>query len=76
MGDGFLRGMVRSIVGTLLEVGRGRISGTDIEVLLAGRPRSDAGPTAPARGLVLQSVHYPEKWALVEPNPSAQDVLD
>lgn len=76
IGDGFLRGMVRSIVGTLLEVGRGRLSGTDFAALLRGRPRSEAGPTAPARGLVLQAVHYAEKWGGLESNSSAGDVLD
>lgn len=59
-GDGFLRGMVRSLVGTLLEVGRGRRSPEDTARLLAGAPRSAAGPTAPARALVLERVDYPE----------------
>lgn len=58
VGDGFLRGMVRSIVGTLLEVGRGRRSPDDLARLLSGVPRSEAGPTAPAKGLVLEGVHY------------------
>jgi len=57
-GDGFLRGMVRSIVGTLIEVGRGRREAEDVRRLLDGAPRSEAGPTAPARGLVLQRVDY------------------
>jgi tRNA pseudouridine38-40 synthase len=64
VGDGFLRGMVRSIVGTLIEVGCGRRTPADIERLLDGRPRSEAGPTAPARGLVMHEVFYPPEWRL------------
>ena len=43
-GDGFLRGMVRSIVGTLIEVGGGRRAAADVAILLTGRPRAEAGP--------------------------------
>ena len=62
IGSGFLRGMVRSLVGTLLEVGEGRRSVSDFGRLLSGRPRSEAGPTAPARGLSLERVIYPAAW--------------
>lgn len=62
-GEGFLRGMVRSLVGTLLEVGRGKRSTDSFAALLEGMPRSAAGPTAPARGLVLERVWYPPEWA-------------
>jgi len=58
-GDGFLRGMVRALVGTLIEVGLGRRPLEEMAGLLAGRPRSAAGPTAPAHGLVLETVFYP-----------------
>ena len=58
-GDGFLRHMVRNIVGTLLEVGKGRLAQSDIATLLAARDRSLAGPTAPAHGLFLKEVLYP-----------------
>ncbi len=68
-GDGFLRGMVRSLVGTLLEVGRGRRSPEGFAELLAGRPRAAAGPTAPAHGLVLERVDYPERWRALERHP-------
>lgn len=58
-GDGFLRGMVRSLVGTMLEVARDRMSLETVDDLLQGRDRSAAGPTAPAHGLTLESVRYP-----------------
>jgi len=58
-GEGFLRGMVRALVGTLIEVGLGRRSPEELGDLLSGRPRSAAGPTAPAHGLILETVSYP-----------------
>jgi len=58
-GDGFLRGMVRTIVGTLLDVGRGRRAPDDMARLLGGAPRCIAGATAPAHGLCLEHVRYP-----------------
>jgi len=57
-GSGFLRHMVRNLVGTLLEVGRGRRRTDAIPALLAARDRRLAGPTAPARGLTLVRVDY------------------
>ncbi len=63
-GDGFLRGMVRSLVGTLLEVGAGKRTPQQFAELLEGRPRGDAGPTAPAHALVLQQVFYDRRWLL------------
>lgn len=57
-GDGFLRHMVRNIVGTLLEVGSGRMSVAEFRAVLAGKDRTVAGPTAPARGLFLKEVYY------------------
>jgi tRNA pseudouridine38-40 synthase len=58
-GDGFLRHMVRAIAGTLLDVGYGRRTPEEMDVLLAGAARSDAGPTAPPHGLTLVRVEYP-----------------
>lgn len=55
----FLRNMVRSIVGTLIEVGRGKREFSDIASILEGRNRSAAGTTAPACGLCLQQISYP-----------------
>jgi tRNA pseudouridine38-40 synthase len=64
-GDGFLRGMVRALVGTLIEVGLGRREPESLSDLLQGRPRSEAGPTAPAHGLVLERVFYPDRRLVV-----------
>ena len=58
-GSGFLRHMVRTIVGTLVEVGRGRRDPGDVGRVLRGADRAAAGPTAPARGLFLTGVEYP-----------------
>jgi tRNA pseudouridine38-40 synthase len=57
-GDGFLRHMVRNIVGTILEVGQGKLAPSEIASILAANDRSAAGPTAPARGLFLKEVLY------------------
>jgi len=56
--NGFLRHMVRTIVGTLMVVGRGRAKQEDIEKLFRGRERTLLSPTAPAKGLCLTSVNY------------------
>jgi tRNA pseudouridine38-40 synthase len=69
-GDGFLRGMVRALVGTLLEVGRGRRTPDSVAALLAGVGRGEAGPNAPAHGLVLQRVDYPERWLELPAEPA------
>lgn len=62
VGDGFLRGMVRALVGTLLEVGRGRRAPEQLGALLEGGERGRAGPTAPAHGLVLERVDFSPEW--------------
>ena len=58
VGDGFLRYMVRTIVGTLVEVGLGRRPIGDTDEILTSRTRERAGPTAPPHGLFLVSVDY------------------
>lgn len=57
-GDGFLRYMVRAIVGTLVEIGRGRQPPAWMGDVLGGRDRARAGPTAPPEGLFLVRVDY------------------
>ena len=57
-GNGFLHHMVRNLVGTMLDVGRGRLGVEAIPAILSARSRAAAGPTAPARGLFLLSVEY------------------
>ncbi len=56
--QGFLRYMVRTIVGTLLEIGRGRLAPEDIEAIFRKKDRLLAGATAPAKGLCLLRVDY------------------
>jgi tRNA pseudouridine38-40 synthase len=57
---GFLRGMVRSLVGTMVEVGRGKAPQNQLAELLTSRARPLAGPTAPPQGLYLVEVFYGE----------------
>jgi tRNA pseudouridine38-40 synthase len=57
-GDGFLHHMVRNLVGTFLQVGKGALRIEDVAAVLAARNRSAAGPTAAACGLYLVSVEY------------------
>jgi tRNA pseudouridine38-40 synthase len=57
-GNGFLHHMVRNLVGTMLDVGRGQIALDALPGILAAESRSAAGPTAPAGGLFLHSVEY------------------
>ena len=58
--DGFLYNMVRTIAGTLIEVGRGKMSAEDLPSILEAGDRRRAGPTAPASGLTLLRVQYRE----------------
>lgn len=57
-GNGFLRHMVRNIIGTIFEVGFGKTTVQEFRAILHGKDRSLAGPTAPAKGLFLKEVFY------------------
>ncbi len=57
-GTGFLQNMVRIIVGTLIEVGCGRMTTAEVKAVLENPDRQKAGPTAPAQGLCMMSVDY------------------
>ncbi len=57
-GNGFLQNMVRILTGTLVECGQGRLEPEDMKKILEAKDRSAAGPTAPARGLILWEVNY------------------
>ena len=59
-GNGFLHHMVRNLVGTMLDVGRGYRRVEEIPGMIAARSRAAAGPTSPPQGLFLHSVEYPE----------------
>ena len=56
--NGFLKQMVRAIIGTLVEVGKGKISSEEFQRILDSKDRKRAGPTAPAHGLFLKEVKY------------------
>lgn len=59
-GNSFLRNMVRIIVGTLINVGLGKIDESMIKQVILGKKREEAGPTAPPQGLFLEKVFYKE----------------
>ena len=56
--NAFLHSMVRTIVGTLLDLGRGRFEVEDVRRILESKDRNNAGPTAPPQGLILMQVTY------------------
>ncbi len=60
-GEGFLRHMVRALVGTMVEIGRAARPAEDLARLIASKDRHDAGRTAPANGLFLARVEYPDQ---------------
>jgi len=57
-GNGFLYKMVRNIVGTLIYVGIGKISSSDVEKIIEAKDRKIAPPTVPSHGLYLKKVSY------------------
>ena len=57
-GTGFLRHMVRTIAGTLVDIGRGQLEQEDMRRIIDSRDRAEAGQTAPAQGLMLWKVTY------------------
>jgi tRNA pseudouridine38-40 synthase len=59
--DRFLRNMVRAIVGTLVEVGFGKMGPEELEEIILARDRCKAGKSAPAKGLFLTDIEYPEE---------------
>ena len=63
-GRSFLRYMVRKMVGTLLDVGRGKLQPQDIDRLYELKDRSKSGPTVPPQGLCMVSVEHEEAWRL------------
>lgn len=63
-GDRFLYKMARTVVGTLVYIGRGKISSSEIPSILERRTRTLAGVTAPAHGLFLKKVYYPQEYAI------------
>jgi len=66
-GRSFLRYMVRKMVGTLLDVGRGKLTPADIERLYELKDRSKSGPTVPPQGLVMVEVQHLEAWRVGRP---------
>ncbi len=62
--DRFLRNMVRAIVGTLLQVGQGKMQPQDVKGIIKSRDRSQAGVSVPAKGLYLTRVSYPDSLFL------------
>lgn len=74
-GRSFLRYMVRKMVGTLLDVGRGKLAPDDILRLFELRDRSRSGPTVPPQGLCMVSVEYPDPTASLAPGPEGANTL-
>jgi tRNA pseudouridine38-40 synthase len=75
-GQSFLRYMVRKIVGTLLEAGRGRFSPADVADLFTLRDRSRSGPTVPPEGLFLVSIEHPDPTDSLASSSSRRGAVD
>jgi tRNA pseudouridine38-40 synthase len=71
--NAFLRHMVRGIVGTLVEVGRGRLEPAQFETILKAEDRTRAGPNAPAHGLILTGVDYPAHLEVIRAGPGTTE---
>ena len=72
--DRFLRNMVRAVVGTLLEVGKGALSPGDVKSIIKSRDRSRAGASVPAKGLYLTGITYPERIYLTDGKRKRQSI--
>ena len=59
-GGGFLKHMVRNIVGTLVQIGQGQVKASNMKLILESKDRQKAGPTAEPQGLCLVKVEYPK----------------
>jgi tRNA pseudouridine38-40 synthase len=74
--DAFLYHMVRNFAGTLVEVGRGRMTAGQVKKILQSRDRRQAGPTAPAEGLYLERVNFGKRKKSMVTDPTEGNSLD
>lgn len=72
-GNGFLKQMVRNLMGLLVEVGRGKLCPDDAAAILAAAQRTGRVPTAPAQGLTLLRVYYPDLAGIPQTVPNAEN---
>lgn len=74
--DRFLRNMVRAIVGTLLDVGKGKITTDEFQHIIDSQNRSAAGYSVPAKGLTLKGIGYPKEIFSDQPVPFSPEGCD
>jgi tRNA pseudouridine38-40 synthase len=74
--EGFMRQMVRSIVGTVIDVGRGKLDAASFKQIVLARDRTQGGRTAPACGLYLVAVKYDTPESPVDAQPQSTDPVD